>query len=81
VIFRRGWLWRVVTVARLTKVQAVARRESPFDRRWSMARVRVDTAGASERSVRIDVPYLPADVALGLHQRLAARAATTDFKW
>ena len=81
VMFRRGWIWRVVTVARLTKVQAVARRESPFDRRWSMARVRVDTAGASERSVRIDIPYLAADVALGLHQRLAAGAATTDFRW
>jgi putative membrane protein len=81
ILFRRGWLWRVVTVARLTKVQAVARRESPFDRRWSMARVRVDTAGASERSVRVDIPYLPADVAVGLQQRLAAAAARTDFRW
>jgi putative membrane protein len=81
VMFRRGWIWRVVTVARLTKVQAVARRESPFDRLWSMARVRVDTAGASERSVRIDIPYLPAEVALALQQRLAGAAATTDFRW
>jgi membrane protein YdbS with pleckstrin-like domain len=59
----------------------VARRESPFDRRWSMARVRVDTAGASERSVRVDIPYLPADVAVRLQQRLAAGAARTDFRW
>ncbi len=81
VMFRRGWLWRVVTVARIAKVQAVVRRESPFDRRWSMARVRVDTAGASERSVRVDIPYLPADVALRLQQRLAAGAARTDFRW
>ena len=81
VVFRRGWLWRVVTVVRATKVQAVARRESPFDRRWSMARVRVDTAGASERSVRVDIPYLPADVAVRLQQRLAAGAARTDFRW
>jgi putative membrane protein len=81
VMFRRGWLWRVVTVVRLTKIQAVARRESPFDRRWSMARVRVDTAGASERSVRVDIPFLAADVALRLQQRLAAGAARTDFKW
>ena len=80
-MFRRGWLWRVVTVARVTKVQAVARRESPFDRRWFMARLRADTAGASERSVRVDIPYLPADVAVRLQQRLAAGAARTDFKW
>jgi putative membrane protein len=81
VMFRRGWLWRVVTVARLTKVQAVTGRESPFDRRWSMARLRVDTAGASERSVRVDIPYLPAEVAVRLQQRLAAAAARTDFRW
>jgi membrane protein YdbS with pleckstrin-like domain len=46
-----------------------------------MARLRADTAGASERSVRVDIPYLPADVAVRLQQRLAAGAARTDFKW
>jgi membrane protein YdbS with pleckstrin-like domain len=43
--------------------------------------LRVDTAGASERSVRVDIPYLPADVAVRLQQRLAAGAARTDFRW
>jgi putative membrane protein len=81
VAFRSGWLWRVATAARVAKIQAVAMRESPFDRRWGMARFRVDTAGASERSVRVDVPYLPRQTAGDLYQQLAARAARTDFRW
>jgi putative membrane protein len=81
VVFKSGWLWRSVTIVRVAKIQAVSLRESPFDRRTQMARVRVDTAGAGERSHRIDVPYLPHDVAIDLHHRLATAAAGTDFRW
>ncbi len=81
VVFRSGWIWRRVTVVRVVKVQAVMVLQSPFDRRTAMARVRVDTAGASERSHRVDVPYLPSDVARGLYQHLAAKAASTVFRW
>ena len=81
VIFRSGWLWRRTTIARVAKVQAVAWLESPFDRRTAMARVRVDTAGAGERSHRVDVRYLPRDVARHLHRRLAVLAARTEFRW
>ncbi len=81
VAFRSGWIWRGMTVARIAKIQAVAWRESPFDRRAAMARVRVDTAGASERSIRVDIPYLPLDVARELHRRLAAAAGVSEFRW
>jgi putative membrane protein len=81
VLFKSGWLWRHLTVARAAKVQAVSLLESPFDRRAAMSRVRVDTAGASERSHRVDIPYLPRDVAHDLYQRLATRAASTAFRW
>jgi putative membrane protein len=81
VLFRSGWIWRRLTVARVVKIQAVTVVQSPFDRRTGMGRMRVDTAGASERSHRVDVPYLPWDVALALRQRLAARAASTVFRW
>ncbi len=81
VVFRSGWLWRVITVARVAKIQTVSLRESPFDRRWAMARLRVDTSGASDRSHRVDIPYLPRDVAISLHHRLALGAADTDFRW
>jgi putative membrane protein len=81
VAFRSGWLWRTVTVVPVGRIQSVGRFESPFDRRAAMARLRVDTAGASERSHRIDIPYLPRDVATELHRRLAAAAGASAFRW
>lgn len=80
VVMRSGWLWQKSTLARANKIQAVAMHASPLDRRAAMARVRVDTAGASEFS-RIDIPYLDGEVARGLHDRLSAHAANTAFKW
>jgi putative membrane protein len=81
VAFRSGWLWRSLTIAPVAKIQAVTMIETPFDRRAAMARVRVDTAGAGERSHRVDIPYLPRDAAVALHRRLAAAAASTAFRW
>ena len=80
VAFRSGWLWRRVTVARVTKVQAAAVHTSPFDRRAGMASLRVDTAGASQAR-RIDIPYLDETIARPLHARLVAQAAETEFRW
>jgi putative membrane protein len=81
VLFRSGYLWRRVTIARYTKIQAVTLSESPFDRRARMARVRVDTAGASDASHRVDIPYLGRETAGRLHHLLAGQAAQTTFKW
>jgi putative membrane protein len=81
VVFRSGWIRRRLTVARVVKVQAVALTESPFDRRTGMARVHADTAGASERSHRVSIPYLPREVARQLHRHIAGRAAQTVFRW
>jgi putative membrane protein len=81
VLLRTGWIRRTVTVVRFTKIQAVAIHESPFDRRAAMARVRVDTAGAGERSHRVDIPYLAHETARNLSNFLAAQAARTAFRW
>lgn len=81
VAMRSGWWWKHVTLARVNKIQAVAMHASPFDRRAAMARVRVDTAGASELLHRVDIPYLDQQVAQGLAARLAAQAASTSFRW
>lgn len=81
VLFRSGWLWREVSVARFAKIQAVSIHESPFDRRAAMARVRVDTAGAGISSHRVDIPYLSRETALGLYDLLATQAARTAFRW
>lgn len=79
--FRRGWLWRRITVARFSKIQTVALHRSPFDRRTGMARLRIDTAGAASEADRIDMPYLPIDTAAVLHRRLAREASGTSFQW
>jgi putative membrane protein len=79
--FRSGWLWRQTSIARVTKVQAVAMHASPFDRRTGMARVRVDTAGASGSGHRVDIPYVPEALARHLHATLARGAAVTAFRW
>jgi putative membrane protein len=81
VLFRSGWLWRQVTVARHGKIQAVAIHESPFDRRTAMAELRVDTAGAGDASHRVSIPYLPRETARELCDHLAARAAGSAFSW
>lgn len=81
VLFRTGWISRTVSVARFTKIQAVTMNESPFDRRWRMARVRVDTAGAGDASHRVDIPYLGQEAARRLHERLSGEAARTAFRW
>jgi putative membrane protein len=79
IAFRSGWLWQCLTVARVAKIQAVMAVESPFDRRTAMARIRVDTAGSTQRSHRIDIPYLPREDARALQCGLAAGAARTTF--
>jgi uncharacterized membrane protein YdbT with pleckstrin-like domain len=81
IVFRSGWLWRHLTIARFAKIQVVTRRESPFDRRTGMARVTVDTAGAASSEHTIDIPFLPADTATSLAATLSAHAAATAFKW
>jgi len=81
VMMRRGWIWQQTTLARVNKIQAVAMHQSPFDRRAGMAGVRVDTAGASELSHRVAIPYLDREVASGLAGRLSASAANTAFRW
>jgi putative membrane protein len=79
--FRSGWIWRSRLVAPLTKVQAVSRRQTPFDRRHRMATVFADTAGRSQGDFAIRIPYLPAPVAASLSQHLSAAAARTSFRW
>lgn len=81
VVFRSGWLWTKLTIARTAKVQAVRLVESPFDRRSAMATLRVDTAGAGAQSHRVRIPYLDRTVALGLYARVAAQAGATAFRW
>jgi putative membrane protein len=77
--FRSGWLRRTITIVPLPKIQCVELVESPFDRRFAMAQVNVDAAGAGAEA--IEVPYLPRIVAEALRTTLATHAATTEYRW
>jgi putative membrane protein len=81
VLFKSGWIKRYVSVARHVKIQAVALVQSPFDRRTGMARVRVDTAGATNSMHGVDIPYLPFETAVALYRSLSDEAARTRFRW
>jgi putative membrane protein len=81
VLYRSGGLWRRTTVARSSKVQAVALAESPFDRRWGMATLALDTAGAGMASHRLHVRYLARATARELFDLCERRAAATAFRW
>ncbi|NQW04287.1 MAG: PH domain-containing protein [Acidobacteria bacterium] len=79
IAFRSGWIRRAITIVPLEKIQVVDFEESPFDRRWQMACLRVDTAGAGAH--RIDIPYLSRQTAEDARLSLAERAAATTFRW
>ena len=73
-LFRSGVTTRCISAAFLDKVQVVSLHESPFDRRWRMASVGIDTAGAGPADHLIHVPCLPRDVAESLAAALYADA-------
>ena len=78
--YRKGWWTRRWTLVRHAKIQTVTLVTSPFDRRWKMATVRVDTAGGS--SVEgFSLPYLSPAVAEELREDLVRRSAHLEFRW
>jgi putative membrane protein len=80
-MFRSGWIWRRQTFAPFSKIQAVLLHETPFDRRYAMARVEVETAGTARDRHEVRVPYLARPVGEQLAAQLAAQAANTTFRW
>ncbi len=73
--FRTAALTRRVTLVRAGRTQVVSLERSPFDRRWGMAAVRVDTAGAASRGHAVHIRWLTSDIAAALYARLRHAAA------
>ena len=63
VIYRTGVFGRKTSVAFFDKLQNVAWFQTPFDRRWKMATLAVDTAAAGPAGHRIVTQYLDAQFA------------------
>ncbi len=59
----------------------LALRQSLFDRRYSMASVQVDTAGAGKVGHRIDIGFLGIGTARAIVERVSDEASRTAFRW
>jgi putative membrane protein len=81
VLYRSGWWVRRLSVVRFNKVQSLALRASPFDRRHEMASIHVDTAGAGRVGHRVAISFLEQTVARRLFMRISDEAGATAFRW
>ena len=64
VVYRSGVFIRKTSVTFFEKIQTLRVDQSPFDRRWKMAQLSVDTAAAGPADHRIQVPYLDENFAV-----------------
>lgn len=79
-LYRSGWWKRELSLVRHDKIQVVATETSPFDRRWSMGHLRVDTAGRSSFE-GFEIGYLETGVAEHLAEELTQLAESETFRW
>jgi putative membrane protein len=63
VVYRSGIFTHRTSVTFFEKIQTVRLDESPFDRRWRMASLCIDTAAAGPADHRIHIRYLTGDFA------------------
>lgn len=81
IAFREGAFHRRTSLTFLSRVHVLRSSESPFDRRWGMANLAVDTAGAGVAGHRVRIPWLERERALALHRELATEAEAAGFHW
>ena len=63
VVFRSGLMTRKCSCTFVDKIQTLRISQSPFDRRWNMATLAIDTAAAGPAEHRILIQYLDALIA------------------
>jgi putative membrane protein len=81
VAFRSGLLTRKMSLTFFDRLQTLSLKQSPFDRRWKMATIAVDTAAAGPADHLIDIPFLEQDFAAAEFDALRHSAATHRPKW
>ena len=75
VAYRSGILSRKISLTFFEKIQAAEVAQSPFDRRWEMATLSVDTAAAGPADHAIEIKYLDAEFARQEYQQILALAS------
>lgn len=81
VAVREGWWSRHWRFAELEKLQVLCLRRSPLDRRFGMASLWLDTAGAGGFAPPLRIRFLPLAEAQALHARLTAETARRPLRW
>ena len=75
VVYRSGVLAKKTSLSFFEKIQAASWRQTPFDRRWKMATLSVDTAAAGPAEHVIDIKYLDQETAKREYEQIMAMAA------
>lgn len=81
VAVREGWWSRHWRFAEIDKLQALQLRQSPLDRRFGMASVWLDTAGAGGLAPPLRIRHLPLEQAQALHRELGREVARRRLRW
>lgn len=72
VILRSGIWYHKTTMTFFDKIQSIALTQSPFDRRWRMAGLALDTLGAGPADHKIEIDMLDAQDAQLQYERMIA---------
>jgi putative membrane protein len=81
VAYRSGLWTRKLSFAFYDRMQTISFNQSPFDRRWNMAGISVDTAAAGPADHLVDVAYLDAAFAQQQFRELQSMAARHRPSW
>jgi putative membrane protein len=82
IAYRSGLFTKKCSLTFLEKIQSVWIAHSPFDRRWGMATLCVDTAGAGPANHKIHVQMLESEFAQAEHSAIARLSSrrTLEFR-
>ena len=75
VVYRSGLFTKKTSVTFFEKIQTVRVDETPFDRRWGMASLCVDTAAAGPADHRIHIDYLTSDFARSEYEAIVEKSS------
>ena len=75
VAYRSGVFTKKTSFTFFEKVQTLRVDQSPFDRRWKMATLSVDTAAAGPADHTINIPYLNQDFAHAEYEELLRKSS------
>ena len=76
VVYRSGLFTKKTSVTFFEKIQTVRVDETPFDRRWGMASLCVDTAAAGPADHRIHIAYLTNDFARAEYEAIVKKSSS-----